>query len=316
MLSRTAANLYWIARYMERAEMTARMLEVGSRNALLPNIGDGYRNEWSAILETCGATERFTEKFGEPVQHNIETFLFFDLGNPSSIASCISIARENARVVRTALTSLVWDVLNSAFQELNQMRRTERSKLPLSDLIDWTVKTCALVRGAIESTQLRNDGFYFTQLGYAVERADNTARLLDVKYYVLLPGTSYIGSGLDTYQWTTLLRALSASRAFNWTYKGELNAQKVAHFVILNQQSPRSLLSCARLASDHLDHLSRGYGTCSTAQTCARSLVAELAEAGVQDIFDEGLHEFLTRFILEIGKLDMSITDNYLRGEF
>lgn len=316
MLSRTAANLYWIARYMERAEMTARLLEVGTRNALLPNIGQGYRNEWSAILETCGATRRFDEKFGEPVQHNVETFLFFDLANPSSIASCISTARENARVVRTALTSLVWDVLNSAFQELNQMRRTERSKLPVVDLIDWTLRTCALVRGAVDSTQLRNDGFYFTQLGYALERADNTARLLDVKYYVLLPGTSYVGSGLDTYQWTTLLRALSASRAFNWTYKGELDAHKIAHFIILNRKFPRSLLTCATLASDSLDHLSRGYGRTGPAQNCIRAIVSELAEAEVREIFDEGLHEFLTRFIAETAKLDTAITEDYLRGDF
>jgi uncharacterized alpha-E superfamily protein len=316
MLSRTAANLYWIARYMERAEMTARLLEVGSRNALLPNIGHGYRSEWTAILETCNASDRFNEKFGEPVQHNVETFLFFDLANPSSIASCIYTARENARVVRTALTSLVWDSLNTAYQELNQMRRTERSKLPLSDLIDWTLRTCALVRGAIDSTQLRNDGYYFTQLGYAVERSDNTARLLDVKYFVLLPGTSYIGSGLDTYQWTTLLRALSAARAFNWTYKGELDAHKIAHFIVLNRKFPRSLLTCATLASDCLDHLSRGYGRTGPAQSCARSIVSELAEATIQDIFDEGLHEFLTRFVAETSKLNVAITKDYLRGEF
>ncbi len=315
MLSRTAANLYWMARYLERSETTARLLDLGFRNALLPNTGGGYRNEWSAILQSKGVLEPFTAKYGELKQRNVESFLFFDQDNPSSVVSCITAARENARIVRTALTSQVWDAINTSFQELKALSRRERSSLEVPDLTDWTLRTAALIRGSIEATQLRNDGYRFMNLGYAVERADNTARLLDVKYYVLLPSVAYIGSGLDNYQWTTLLRALSAHRAYGWAYGGELSAAQIAHFLILNPKFPRSLLSCCIEVNGHLDQLARIYDRSTPAQEAARSLLGELAEAQIDDIFDEGLHEFLTRMIAENAGLGQNIHAHYLTGE-
>jgi uncharacterized alpha-E superfamily protein len=167
----------------------------------------------------------------------------------------------------------------------------------------------------VDATQLRDDGYHFLNLGYAIERADNTARLLDVKYYVLLPSVTYVGSGLDSYQWTTLLRALSAHRAYSWAYGGELSASRIAHFLILNRLLPRSLLTCAGLASDHLEALARGYGRSTEAQDRARRLLAGLAEARVEEIFDEGLHEFLSRFIGENAALAQAVHDVYLTGE-
>lgn len=315
MLSRTADNLYWIARYMERAETVARLLEVGSRNALIPNLSGGYRNEWESILRASGTQAGFDQKYGDPVPRNIESYLFFDLDNPSSVASCITGARENGRIVRTALTSAVWDALNSGHQDMLRMRRTERSKLPLSDLIDWTARQAQFVRGAIEDTQLRIDGYDFLNIGYHLERADSTARLMDVKYFVLLPQVDYVGSGLDNYQWRTILRALSAHRAFSWAYGGEITPAKIADFLILNRKSPRSLISAAEGAATHLDRLARAYGRSTEAQTRARSLVAEIAEASVEGIFDEGLHEFLSRFINEIGALGNVIHEVYLSGD-
>jgi uncharacterized alpha-E superfamily protein len=139
MLSRTADNLYWIARYMERAETSARLLEVGARISLLPTE-QGYRNEWDSLLQSTGTAVAFGAKYGQPVQRNIESFLFFDHDNPSSVASCITSARENGRIVRTALTTQVWDALNTAFTELRQIERTPRSELELSRLTDWTMK--------------------------------------------------------------------------------------------------------------------------------------------------------------------------------
>ena len=315
MLSRTAANLFWMARYLERSETTARLLDMGFRNALLPNAGGGYRNEWAAILQSKGAAQAFAEKYGDLVQRNVETFLFFDLENPSSVASCIRSARENARIVRTALTTQVWDAINTSYQEFQKMARMERSKLSVPDLTDWTLRTSALIRGAIEGTQLRIDGYHFLNLGYAVERADNTARLLDVKYYVLLPSVSYVGSGLDQYQWTALLRAMSAHRAYNWAYGGELTAKQITHFLILNRKFPRALLTCLMNTNEHLDQLARIYGRSTPAQESARTMLAELSEARVEDIFDEGLHEFLTRMIGQNAALAHAIHDHYLTGE-
>lgn len=315
MLSRTADNLFWIARYIERAETMARLLEVGARIALMPSAGHGYRSEWESLLQASGTSVGFAEKYGDPVQRNIESYLFFDRDNPSSVASCIERARENARIVRTALTSQVWDALNGAFQEMRQLERKPRSEMELTELTEWVMRQAALVRGAIDATLLRNDGYAFLNLGFALERADNTARLIDVKYYVLLPSVDFIGSGLDNYQWQTLLRALSAHRAFHWAYGGEITAAKIAHFLILNPQSPRSLVATVTMAMDNLDALARGYQRSGAAQMRARSLVGEIAETRVEEIFDEGLHEFLTRFIRDVGELSDMVQAAYLSGE-
>jgi len=315
MLSRTAENLFWIARYIERAETTARLLEVGARIALMPQAGHGYRNEWDSLLRASGTATGFAQKYGDPVQRNIESYLFFDRDNPSSVASCIERARENGRIVRTALTTQVWDALNAAFQEMRALERQPRGELELGRLTEWTMRHAAMLRGAIEATLLRNDGYDFLGLGFALERADNTARLLDVKYYVLLPRVDFVGSGLDNYQWQTLLRALSAHRAFHWAYGGEITAGKIAHFLILNRQSPRSLLTATGAAVGHLDALARAYDRATPAQESARILFDALQKTSVEDVFEEGLHEFLTRFVRDIGALTAQVQQSYLSGE-
>ena len=316
LLARHAANLFWIGRLVERAETVARLFEVGSRNALIPNTSGGFRNEWESVLQASGTADRFEHKYGDDIrERNVESFLFFDSDNPSSVASCIESARENARIVRTALTSQTWDALNTAHQEMRELKRTERSKLSMNDLIDWTLRTAALIRGTIEDTQLRVDGYDFLNIGTYLERADSTARLLDVKYFVLLPQVDFVGTGLDNYQWRTILRALSSHRAFNWAYGGEVTAAKIADFLILNRKSPRSLITCVEEACWHLDRLARGYGQTTKAQTHARTAVAALSEITVEDVFDEGLHEFLSRSINEIAKLSAVINEVYLIGE-
>lgn len=315
MLSRTAENLFWIGRYVERAEANARLLEVGARNALIPNTSGGFRNEWDAVLRASGTAADFAQRYGEPVQRNIETHLFFDPKNASSVAACVERARENGRIVRTALTRQLWDALNTAHQEMREMARTERSRLSLSDMTDWAIHTVAQIRGAALATMLRNDAYDFLNIGGALERADSTARILDVKYFVLLPHLSFVGSGLDNYQWRTILRALSLERAFGWAYGGEITPQKIADFLILNRQSPRAILTSVETLSTHLDRLARGYGRSTPAQETARALHAELAEARVEHIFDEGLHEFLTRMIDALAALAGVVHRTYLSGE-
>jgi len=315
MLSRTAENLYWVARYIERAETHARLLEVGARNALIPNTGGGYRNDWESVLQASGSMIGFAEKYPDMVQRNVETWMFFDRDNPNSVASCIEKARENGRIVRTALTTQVWDALNIAFQEVQAFARVERSRLSLSDLTDWTLRTTALIRGSALNTQLRNEGYDFTNIGHYLERGDSTARMLDTKYFTLLPQISYVGSGLDNYQWRTLLRAMSSNRAFNWAYGGEISPNKIVDFLVLNRACPRSLLSAVEGANEHLDRLARAYGRSGPAQTRVRTMVGELAEIQVHDIFDEGLHEFLSRFIGEIATLGFDVKAMYLSGD-
>lgn len=313
MLSRTADNLYWIARYMERAETAARLLEVGARISLLPTA-QGYRNEWESILQSTGTQEAFAAKYGQAVQRNIESFLFFDRDNPSSVASCITQARENGRIVRTALTGQVWDALNTAFQELRQFERAPRNVLDLSRLTDWTMKQAAMVRGAIDATLLRNDGYDFLTLGYALERGDATARLMDVKYYILLPRLG-VAAGVENDQWTMLLRAMSLNRAFHWAYGGEITAQKIAHFLILNPHCPRALVTCLSDVQTHLARLSSAYGQGSDALAKASAMKAEFDAMTPELIFDEGLHEFLSRFIRQTAEIASLVHENYLAGD-
>lgn len=315
MLSRTAESLYWMGRYMERADTMARLLEVGHRMALMPSAGEGYRNEWASLIAAAGSSAGFEAKYGSEFrQRDVESWLFFDRENGSSVISCLEIARQNGRAVRTALTSDMWDALNVAYLELREIERRPRSAAPLPELCEWTKRQSALLRGSTETTHLQNDGYDFLNLGSYLERGDNTARILDVKYYVLLPTTDMVGGGVDTYQWTTLLRALSAFRSFHWAYGGEYNPRKIAHFLILNMSCPRSLFHCQEKIGTHLDRLARAYGSSNHAHQRQRGLLAELAEARVDDIISEGLHEFLTRFINENAALSRDVADGYLFG--
>ncbi|KGJ11258.1 alpha-E domain-containing protein (plasmid) [Paracoccus versutus] len=317
MLSRTAANLFWMGRHLERAETAARLLDVGARITLLPNTAEGYRNEWESLLRASGAQAAFAERYGDEItQENIESWLFFDHANPASVASCIERAREGGRIVRTALTSQVWDALNMAYQELRALERQPRARLDTAMLTDFTTRHGSTVRGAINATQLRNDGWHFVNLGYSLERADATARLLDVKYFVLLPRVEFVGSGLDNYQWQVILRALSAHRAFHWAYGGEVTAGKVADFLILNGESPRSLLTSLYEAVWHLDGLVRRYGAEVPASASGRAheTLEQLMARDIEAIFDEGLHEFLSWFINELASISNAVHDDYLSG--
>ena len=314
MLSRTADNLYWIARYMERAETAARLLQVGARIALLPTA-HGYRNDWDSLLRASGNADGYAAKYGEFAQSDIESYLFFDRDNPNSVASCLTAARESGRIVRTALTTQVWDALNTAFQELRQIEQQPRAAQELSHLNDWVMRHTAMVRGAIDATLLRNDGYNFLNIGYYLERGDSTARLMDVKYYVLLPRADYVGSGLDNDQWSMLLRAMSAHRAFHWAYGGEITSAKIAHFLILNPQCPRSLITCVAGMNNHMARLAKLYGRETLAQSAAAQLLSDLDAQSPDKIFEEGLHEYLSRFIRETANLGVIIHNSYLSGD-
>ncbi len=315
MLSRTAENLYWTARYMERADTTARLLEMGHRMQLMPTADGGLGSEWTSILAASGTSAGFDEKYGEAVDHNVISYMVFDPANPSSIRSCLTAARNNARSVRTALTTEVWEALNRAYLEFNDLERTPRSQLDLPQVCDWTRRQSALLRGCFDNTQLQDEGFHFFNLGYAIERSDNTARLLDVKYYVLLPTIDMVGGGVDNYQWATLLRALSSHRSYHWTYGGDYAPRTIAHFLILNRSCPRALIYSVTEAEQHLNELAQMHGCRTEATSLAAGLLGELAEADIADIIDQGLHEFLTGFVQQNGRLGNEIARSYLFGK-
>lgn len=315
MLSRTAENLFWTARYMERADTMARLLEMGNRMQMIPTADGGYASEWASIVEASGMRAQFEDRHGEPNEHSVASYLVFDPANPSSIKNCLTSARTNARAVRTAITSEVWEALNQAYIEFSELERTPRSQLSLPEICEWTRRRSAWVRGAHENTQLENEGYSFYNMGRAIERADNTARLLDVKYYVLLPTIEMVGGGVDNYQWAMLLRALSAHRAYHWAYGGDYTPINIAHFLILNRSCPRSLIHCVAEAEVALSDLGRAYGQRSEACMSSASLLERLAEADISDIVSEGLHEFLREFVSANAGLSAKIGESYLFGK-
>ena len=288
MLSRTAEYLYWISRYMERAETTARLLDVGYRMSLFPNLS-GYNNEWESVLAASGAIDSYKKKYNDIVQKHVEDYLFFDEENPSSVYNCILNARNNALVVRTSFTTESCLAINKAYQEIINFKQNKYSTSDLPNLTEWTIEQVNLFRGTINSL-LRNDGYNFLLLGLFVERADNSARLLDVKYFVLLPKPEYIGSNIDNMQWSILLRSLSSFRAFRWAYDGEITATKIADFLVLNDNCPRSLSFCIQNIVKHLIDLECNPSKVNKIYDTLKDLNTKIQQEKIETIIEYGLH--------------------------
>jgi len=313
MLSRTADSLFWLARYMERAENIARTVLVGHRMASVAlSLGSGG-NEWLSTLIATGCETGYFAKYAEAQGASVLDYLVRDSENPSSILSCIETARRNARAVRTALTVDMWDALNHTWLRARELAANAATVDGITSFLDWVKQRSQLFNGAYGSTMLRNDAYYFTRLGTFIERADNTARILDVKYFVLLPQDEDIGGALDYYQWQAILRSVSAPRAYHWVYQDRLKPWLIAELLILRPEMPRSLLSCYEEIARHLDLLAqnhgRGRGECH--RLCGE-VHAKLRYGRIRDIFQGGLHEFLTDFIDRTMLLGTEIADFYL----
>lgn len=310
MLGRTANDLFWMSRYIERAENIARLLEVGYRIALLPRTGD-QEAEWYSTLRSAGCEEGFLTKHGSYATADVVHYMLFDPDNASSVYSCLATARRNARAQRTALTREMWESLNSAWIEFSALKPSSLSSDKLPSLFDWIKERSALYRGALLNTILRNDTFYFNQLGTFLERADNTARILDVKYYVLLPHSELVGGDIDSAQWSAILRSVSAHRSYRWVYRDSYKPWRVADYLILNRQMPRSLRSCYQEISSALHELSSYYGARNGCQALADETLKLLMDGNMTTIFQSGLHEFLADFIARNNRLGSEISAAY-----
>ncbi len=307
-LSRTAGDLFWMARYLERAEAMARLVEMGRRMAMLPNSTEGHREEWRSVAAAAGCAAHFEDRAVD--EKTVIVGLVLDRANPSSIVSCLDRARHNARSVRTALTTQAWETLNEAWLRLGDL--TESAALrELPQTLDWVKGRCAQFRGASDATMLRDDRYDFARLGLLIERADMTLRLLDVKHYVLLPETDVVGGGRDKHQWTSVLMATSALRAYHWVYRGDFSPWRIADFLILNAACPRSLAHCSRESVGVLDRLGSGYGERHACHQTASETVALLEDLDIGAIFHDGLHEFLTRMIARNNRLTAEIAEAY-----
>lgn len=312
MLGRTASSLYWMSRYVERAENMARLLEVGYRISLMPGAVEGHRDEWRSTLTSAACAESYAAKYADIDGTQVVSFLLFDEDNPSSVKSCLKAARNNGRAVRTALTRDVWESLNSTWNELAQIDPENITSDRLPSFLEWVKQKAMGFRGAVLGTMLRNDPYYFSQLGNFIERADNTARILDVKYFILLPRPSDVGSELDAQQWAQVLRSVSAHRAYRWFYKdSRYKPWLVSEFLILKDEMPRSLLFTYNWINLALDGLGELYGQRYECHDIAADTRARLKSGQMEQIFQSGLHEFLQSFMTANNALSQSILKTY-----
>src|SRR5487761_2503288 len=309
MLSSTADHLYWMARSLERAENTARMLDVTYRMSLLKQALTEPYNEWRAMLSISGLHEDFEARYDVPSAANVLHFMALDEKNLGSIFNSIFTARENARAVRGSITSEMWEALNSPWLPVRQFHADGIGEDGVSKFFEWVKERAHLSRGIAHGTMLRDDTFRFIRLGNFLERADNTARILDVKYHILLPSPTDVGGAQDYYQWGALLRSVSAFEAYRKIYRDVIVPLKVAQLLILRMDMPRSLHACMDEIHDILEILAGDTG--SEARRMAGELHARLHYGRIEDIMALGLHEYLTDFLAQTHRLGHHINQGF-----
>ena len=315
MLSRTAENLYWTARYIERADSIARLLEVAYRIHLIPNTSEGYQNEWESILAAAGIKQDYLNNYNEITKNKIEYFLLFDPNNSSCVKACIESARNNLKMVRTAVTLEVWNSVNTWYHELADYDKKKYDSKNLPQILDWIKRQVNLVKGTINNTQLINDGFDFIYLGVFYERADFTARIIDVKYYILLPSSSYVGTQVDNFQWSIMLRSVSAYRGFKWAYgNSQIDYKKIIDFLILSNMCPRSIFYAVDKIQYHLGRLTQFYNCDNAANRNVKKIHKGFINSNAEEIIDFGLHEFLTKFIDDMSTTYSDLEEVYFLG--
>jgi uncharacterized alpha-E superfamily protein len=308
MLSSTADHLYWMARSMERAENTARMLDVTYRMSLLKQAVAEPHHEWRAMLSISGLHEDFEARYDEPSADNVMHFMALDEKNPGSIYNSIFTARENARAVRGSITSEMWEALNDLAGNARHPRRGIAEN-GVSPFFEWVKERSHLSRGITHGTLLRDDTFRFLRLGTFFERADNTARILDVKYHILLPSLSEVGGAADYYQWGALLRSVSAFESYRKVYRDLITPKRVAELLILRADMPRSLTTCMNEVNRLLQEIN-GPRAGEVLRRCGL-LHGELRFGSIEDIFSHGLHEYLSEFLERIYDIGDLINTTY-----
>jgi len=310
MLSRTADHLYWMARYTERAENVARMLDVTYRVSLLPNNSEHPEMGWRAALSITGLEDAFAARFDRVTAAELLRFMVLDPSNPSSIFSCVRAARENAHAVRGTLTSEMWETLNSTWLEMRTRRLSDLLGAEINEFFEWVKYRSHLSRGVTVGTMLQDESFHFIRLGTFLERADNTARILDVKYDVLLPGTEDAGGAADYYEWGALLRSVSAFEIYRKVYRDMITPLRVAELLILRTDMPRSLHRCMKEVYTILTQV--GNDQSKETERRAGELHAALHFARIEDIVASGLHDWLTNFLGRTADLGNRIAADFL----
>jgi uncharacterized alpha-E superfamily protein len=314
MLSRTANELYWMARHIERAENTARLLDVTYRTSLLPyevqEPGLSWAEPWAVPLVSTGAATLYYKSYPELTAENVLRFMILDAGYPSSIYCCLRGARESARSVRGAITSEMYEDLNGAWIEMRDYDYARLQSLGVSEFLDWVKMRSHLFRGVTFGTMLRDEAYHFIRLGTHIERADNTARILDTKYHILLPSAADVGGAVDYYQWASLLQSLSGFESYRKIYSDVISPRRVAELLILRDDMPRSLHTCLNLINETLEII--GDERSVELRRQAGELHARLHYGRTDDIMREGLHEYLMDFLERVSLLGAEISRRFL----
>jgi uncharacterized alpha-E superfamily protein len=311
MLSRTADHLYWMARYIERAENLARLLDVTYQMSLVPQSPEAANQNWNAIIVLNSLEAPFAKAYGEPSAENVLRFMVRDESNFSSIYSCLRAARENAHAVRGTLTTEMWETINAAWIDLRAQSFEQIMAGGITEFFEWVKLRSALTRGVTFGTLLQDEAAHFIRMGGLLERADNTARILDVKYHFLQPnGEGEEGGVTDFYQWGALLRSLSAFEVYRKVYRDVITPARVAELLILRMDMPRSLHHCL----DKVNHLLGLVGNRQYSETLRRAglLHSRLHYGRIDDVLEDGLHEYLTEFMDDIYDLGNRISQDFL----
>lgn len=310
MLGRTASGIFWMYRYLERAENTARLLEAGHRMALTRG-GEAATEEWRSILTTLELRKAYEKQIDDYSSAHVCDYVLRGKANEQSVMRMFDLARMNARACRTSITAEVWEAINEGWMTLRDLLARPVREINLGAVLGAIRRESTLARGATYGSMLRNEIYAFARCGTFIERADNTARILDVKYYLLLPSLSYVGTALDTGQWDNVLRSLSGERAYRWLNAGRMDARSIADFVILDPRFPRSLAFCYASMREHMDALAQAHGGEGKAHEMMELANRALGGKTVEDIFEQGLHQFLRGFIQSNASIAAAISDQY-----
>lgn len=314
MLSRTANDLFWLSRQIERAENTARMLDITYRMSLLPyrvsDQDDRWVEPWAVPLITSGLATAYHQLYQDVSAESVLRFMILDAANPTSIFSSLRTARENARAQRGAITIEMWESLNATWLEMRSQSFERIREGGTSEFFEWVKERSHLFRGVTVGTMLRDEGYTFMRLGTFFERADNTARILDVKYHTLLPSAQEVGGAVDYYQWSALLRSVSAFNAYRKIYSDVITPVRAAELLILREDMPRSLHACMNEIYEILKEICAGAKL--EPERLAGEIHAQLHYGQTARIFDFGLHEWLMKFLEQLGTLNAEINQHFL----
>lgn len=310
MLGKTAGGLFWMARYLERSKNIARLVDAGFRIALTQS--HSANTEWASVIATTGVKDVYETVHGEDYDDmKVIDFLLRDNANPSSVISVMRNARNNARLSRTALTRDVWEAVNESWMMISNRLKNPIDHQNLPEVLSLIRRQSAQVQGTLHGTMLRNDIYDFVRLGTFVERADNTARILDVKYYILLPSVEDVGTPIDNQQWETILRSVSAEQSYRWHHRDEITAKGIAHFLIWDACLPQSLAFSVKELSAILANLDRVYNKVSSSSNIASKFLEDLNARSVETIFESGLHEFISKFLARNNELAVTIERDF-----